>query len=804
MSLLKTYLKHIALIIKGVLNHIDFEAILNDIDNNIEIINNNNRNNNPNNHNNHNNDNDNHNDNNNNHNGSNIKRELERQINELRKINEEKEKQNKEYERKIRELKAMMERNIEEHNRKEIERKKELIEKEKIKRQKEIEENKMEQEAILKVKESLNNEFTKAIIQAIKKYTIEEEKWTNKLNDGNINKKLSEYKKRLHSLFEELYRYEKIPEKLIEEFNNITKKNSDNKKLTKMNIMLIGSCGTGKSTLINSLFGEKMAREGIGKSCTTIGQKCTSKSYPFLNLYDTVGAEVGKGHTLETVQKETLDLITKNLNNKDPNEHIHCLIYCTTSNRIFEDELKVILKIRERYNNKKLPIVIACTRALDDEETEAKKLAINEFLSNHGEEISDDVFGISFIKLNAKEKIWKKMGRKFCDPCYGLSDLMTACYKKGIESYKIAIKNSLIEIVKNELYNYIKKTSNLLSNNINFFLYLSKKFEPNFSDFISYAFEKITDIENKEGIKDYELRQLENYLGIKTPQNFILTPNHINNFREKDGNNISSDEKTCIYCRKPPKSPYKCENCGKLACEKCYLMQFNYYDNVKCIICGKSESFIKDNTNSNNNETNEIIDCPISSKIYGQENTEDDNNNFNLLNPPSFKDVGEHVVYYKITSPEINEVIGSNKVKIYGIRNIASDIMVKDNSLVLKNNSFNTLTNKVNVYAERSSYKHYDTNNSLVNSDAIKTGDRLVISISGKDAYNYELSVLGDMTGDGKINSADLLRLRQHLIGTKTSQGVYYLAGDINNDSKLNSADLLRVRQHLIGTRLIS
>jgi hypothetical protein len=61
-------------------------------------------------------------------------------------------------------------------------------------------------------------------------------------------------------------------------------------------------------------------------------------------------------------------------------------------------------------------------------------------------------------------------------------------------------------------------------------------------------------------------------------------------------------------------------------------MQFNYYDNVKCNICGKSESFIKDNTNSNNNETNEIINHPISRNIYGQENNEENNNNYNLLN----------------------------------------------------------------------------------------------------------------------------------------------------------------------------
>lgn len=181
-----------------------------------------------------------------------------------------------------------------------------------------------------------------------------------------------------------------------------------------------------------------------------------------------------------------------------------------------------------------------------------------------------------------------------------------------------------------------------------------------------------------------------------------------------------------------------------------------------------------------------------------------DNINYNLSNMPEFNDVGEHIVYYKINSTSTGEVYGSNKVKIYGVKNISSDILIKENGLILKNNSFNTLTSKINIYADRASYKHYDSNNSLINSDAIKTGDRLVISISGKNAYDYDLSMLGDMTGDGKINSADLLRMRQHLIGTKTSQGVYFLAGDINNDSKLNSGDLLRLRQHLIGTKVIS
>ena len=40
---------------------------------------------------------------------------------------------------------------------------------------------------------------------------------------------------------------------------------------------------------------------------------------------------MGDGHKLEDVKDNTLKYIDEKLNSNDPNEHIHCILYCTTN-----------------------------------------------------------------------------------------------------------------------------------------------------------------------------------------------------------------------------------------------------------------------------------------------------------------------------------------------------------------------------------------------------------------------------------------------------------------------------------------
>ncbi len=175
------------------------------------------------------------------------------------------------------------------------------------------------------------------------------------------------------------------------------------------------------------------------------------------------------------------------------------------------------------------------------------------------------------------------------------------------------------------------------------------------------------------------------------------------------------------------------------------------------------------------------------------------NTNYDLDELPKFKDVGEYTVNYKITVSGYDDLEGSNKVKIYGIKKIDDSITLKDDVLVVNDNSFNNLSNNITTYSTSTTYSHYNKNNELVTDDNIKTGDIIKININNVN-YEYKIAYLGDTSGDGKINYLDYVNVYNHIQKVKNPSSnkklltdEYLLAADMSGDNKISYLDYVKI-----------
>ncbi len=108
------------------------------------------------------------------------------------------------------------------------------------------------------------------------------------------------------------------------------------KEKPKMNILLMGATGVGKSSLINALFGEEIAKAGVGKPITQHLEKFIDKKKGLI-LWDTKGIEDKDYHdTMQSIKKEMED----SFKTLDEKEAIDVAYLCVkeTSGRIQERE----------------------------------------------------------------------------------------------------------------------------------------------------------------------------------------------------------------------------------------------------------------------------------------------------------------------------------------------------------------------------------------------------------------------------------------------------------------------------------
>lgn len=153
------------------------------------------------------------------------------------------------------------------------------------------------------------------------------------------------------------------------------------KNLNTLNIIVAGKTGVGKSTLINSVFREKLAETGMGKPVTQHMRKITKKGVP-LAIYDTRGFELGKEVQTE-VKKEVTETISKGLATQDINKAIHCIWYCinTASNRIEPEEIEWLKELSMDNQITQVPIIVVLTQAFSKKKAqELRQMLLNENL----------------------------------------------------------------------------------------------------------------------------------------------------------------------------------------------------------------------------------------------------------------------------------------------------------------------------------------------------------------------------------------------------------------------------------------
>ena len=184
----------------------------------------------------------------------------------------------------------------------------------------------------------------------------------------------------------------------------------------------------------------------------------------------------------------------------------------------------------------------------------------------------------------------------------------------------------------------------------------------------------------------------------------------------------------------------------------------------------------------------------------------DSNNEYTLDNIPTYIETGTYTIKYKVyINDNYTEYLGQKTLTIvaelpYTINTYDVDETNNYISKIMVNTEVDTFTSKVTL---GNGYGIDVDTITIDNKQVLYTGGKTRIT-HGMDIYKeYTNIVIGDINGDGSINSADLLKIRQHLLGSNILTGVYFLSSDINYDNEINSADLLRVRQHLLGSKPI-
>ena len=149
------------------------------------------------------------------------------------------------------------------------------------------------------------------------------------------------------------------------------------------------------------------------------------------------------------------------------------------------------------------------------------------------------------------------------------------------------------------------------------------------------------------------------------------------------------------------------------------------------------------------------------------------------------------------------------KLNVKVIKKIAEEELKFDDSLIIQGNIISGFDDKNMEVEEIKKYINTKYEIKIENDkgqellDNQKAGTNSKIKIIGENQTviaEFIILLYGDVTGDGKINSIDLLVLQRHILEIEKIQEIYQKAGNMRkNDKKPTTVDLLLIQRHILG-----
>jgi len=141
-----------------------------------------------------------------------------------------------------------------------------------------------------------------------------------------------------------------LSRKIEQELNKLTS------RIKKPNILITGITGVGKSSLVNTVFGKKIAETGIGEPITANLTKYTDADVPIV-LYDTAGYEVDTD--INPVSREETFKFISGHGKGSPEDRVHFAWYVidASGGRIVSVDIDMCRRFRE--NNIPFAVVLA-------------------------------------------------------------------------------------------------------------------------------------------------------------------------------------------------------------------------------------------------------------------------------------------------------------------------------------------------------------------------------------------------------------------------------------------------------------